>query len=55
MDAIPVITGLPGRARKRPAKLHADKATTTSAAVSISDDEALPAGLPGEVSRAAKS
>ena len=25
MDAIPVIAGLPGRARKRPAKLHADK------------------------------
>lgn len=25
MDAISAITGLPGRARKRPAKLHADK------------------------------
>jgi transposase len=25
MDAIPAIAGLPGRARKRPAKLHADK------------------------------
>ena len=31
------------------------KATTTSAAVPISGDEALPAGLPGEVSRVAKS
>lgn len=25
VDAIPAIAGLPGRARKRPAKLHADK------------------------------
>ena len=25
IDAIPAIAGLPGRARKRPAKLHADK------------------------------
>jgi len=25
MDAIPAVAGLPGRARKRPAKLHADK------------------------------
>lgn len=25
MDAIPAIAGLPGRARKRPAKLHANK------------------------------
>ncbi len=55
MVAIPAIEGLPGRARKRPAKRMRTKAKTTSAAGPASNDETSPAGLHEEVSRAAKS